>query len=131
MKLLAQQTVQQVFGSVTPPPEVANLAGKGGTGGINFILATAVQLIFAFGAIAVIFMLLIGGVQWIISGGEKEKVAEARKRITWAIIGMITLSLAFVTLTIIGKIVGFNIIDPFLPGAGGVGCQATGDCLGS
>jgi hypothetical protein len=72
------------------------------------IIQNAISIIFAIAAIVVLFMLLWGGIQWMLSGGEKEKVAEARKRVEHALIGMAIVAVAFVLVTVVGKVVGFN-----------------------
>lgn len=109
MSILASN-LDQVFGTVTPPPELNNLVGNGKTGaeGINIFLATAIQLIYLLAAIFFIFMILMGAFQWITSGGEKENVAKARGRITHAIIGITLLALSFLMIAVIGQILGFN-----------------------
>jgi hypothetical protein len=56
-------------------------------------------------------MILWGAVDWILSGGDKEKVSNARKRITQAIIGLVILSLVFVIMAIAGQITGINALQ--------------------
>lgn len=60
---------------------------------INIILIIAV-------IIAVIF-LIYGGIKWILSGGDKSKVEEARNHIVAAIVGLIIALVAFFVLNFI------------------------------
>lgn len=53
-------------------------------------------------------MFVWGAVDWILSGGDKEKIASARKRITTAIIGLVLLSLTFVVMVVVGQILGIG-----------------------
>lgn len=76
--------------------------------GVGQIIANAVRIVFAIALIAVLAMLAWGAFEWIISGGEKEKVASARNRITHALIGLALLGLSFVIVTFVGKLVGIN-----------------------
>lgn len=105
--LAADIQLDKVFGTVTPPKELGNLKGAEG---INTILTNMVSLIFTVSAVLFVFMFLISGFQMLMSGGDKEALAKARARLTWAVIGIVLLSLSFVILRIIQHITGFNFI---------------------
>ena len=109
MKLLAVDP-NEVFGKITPPKELNPLisAGGQGAGGINIFLNNLITLIYEAAAVVVVFMLLWGGIELILSGGEKEKVGEAQKRITFALIGLVFLAVAFALLNILGIFTGFT-----------------------
>ncbi len=107
MPLLAQN-FDQVFGRVNPPQQIQNLTNRGGAEGISFFLTNIINLFFAVSGVVFIFMIIFGAFQWMTSGGDKEAVAKARSRITHAIIGIILLSLAFLIITIIGEVTGFE-----------------------
>ncbi len=53
------------------------------------ITGNAVNILFAITVIFVLFYLIYGGIQWTMSGGDKQKVAAARNRIIYAIIGLV------------------------------------------
>lgn len=70
---------------------------------VGFMIATAV---------VVLFMLIIGSIRYILSGGDKQKVDQAKKTITYAIIGIALVFLSFVILRVVSSITGNNeIID--------------------
>lgn len=100
---------QRVFGRILPPDSIINLGF--GAAGISQVLTNVVQLIFIFASIIFLFMIIISAVQWITSGGDKEAVAKARGRITWAIIGITVLALAFVIAKLVGQITGFEFFE--------------------
>lgn len=75
------------------------------------LLRNTITLFFTVGAIGFIIMILWGAVDWILSGGEKEKIATARKRITTAIIGLTLLSLTFVIMVVVGQILGISALQ--------------------
>lgn len=52
-------------------------------------------IIFYLSAFLAFFWLIWGAFQYIVAGGDKENLAKARSRITWAIIGLILVLLAF------------------------------------
>ncbi len=57
------------------------------------------------GLIAVIF-LLYGGIMYIISGGEQDRIDTAKNTIIYAIVGLIVIMLAFVVVSAVGRILG-------------------------
>lgn len=99
-------STSDVFGSINPPKAILNLGF--GSQGISQVLTTFVQLIYIIAGLIFIFMIVIGAVQWITSGGQKEGIENAQKRITHAIIGIVILSIAFVLIYAIGQITGFQ-----------------------
>lgn len=106
MKPLAL-SFDDVIGKITPPAFISNI-GEGGAG-INKFLSNILAVIYIFGSIIFLFMIVAGAVQWITSGGDKEAVQKARSRITNAIIGLVLLALARFIAALVGSITGFNI----------------------
>lgn len=72
------------------------------TAAINILLGSAGILSF--------FFLLIGGVQWILAGGDKEGTEKARKRITSALIGLAIVFSAYALLFIVTALFGISIL---------------------
>lgn len=101
-----QSEISKVFGDIIPPLAVQNLGF--GALGINNLLSKIIQLIYAVAGVIFVFMVIISAVQWILSGGDKEAVGKARGRLTWAVIGIVFLALAWVIISIIGNITGFT-----------------------
>lgn len=108
------------FKIVQPPGYGINPSAGGSAEGIvGIILKNVVALFFVVGGIGALIFFLWGAVEWIFSGGDKEKVAAARKRITNSLIGLALLSLAFVIVSVFGRIVGFNPLGTLqIPGLG-------------
>lgn len=78
--------------------------------GVNTLISNAITIVFIVAAVLVLIMLIWGGIEWVLSGGDKEKVANARKRIISALIGMAIIALAFFIVSIVGGIFGFNVL---------------------
>jgi hypothetical protein len=72
--------------------DAATLFGEGGEGGI-FRTVTNV-LLFLIGAISVI-MLIIGGIRYVVSGGDSSAVQNAKSTILYAIVGVVVAILAY------------------------------------
>lgn len=81
--------IQQGASSAKGTDQPAALVGNGGI----FSEITNV-LLFAIGAIAVI-MIVIGGLRYVISGGDAKQVDAAKNTILYAIIGIIIALLAY------------------------------------
>jgi len=106
MKQILVQDFSNTFGSIKPPSELDSL----GTGaqGINSLLDNIVGILFAAGGMAFIIMFVWGAVQIILSGGDKEAVAKARGKITWAIIGVTLLAISYLIFYVLQTVTGFQ-----------------------
>lgn len=65
-----------------------------------------IQYIFYLAIFLAVVYLMFGGIKLLTSGGEKEKVADGRKHITYAVVGLIVVLGTFFILNIIFSIVG-------------------------
>ncbi len=79
-----------------------------GSGIIGTLVKNVISLFFVFGGLATLIFFVWGAFDWIVSGGDKEKVAGARKKMTNAIIGFVLLSLSYFIIGLVGEVVGFN-----------------------
>lgn len=77
------------------------------------VFQNALNLLFTVGALGFIIMFVWGAVDWILSGGDKEKIAGARKRIVTAITGLVVLSLTFAATLVIGQLLGLQSLRQF------------------
>lgn len=79
---------------------------------LQTVIGNAIKVVFALAAILIIFFLIWGAIDWVMSGGDKEKVGNARKKITSALIGLALLAFVFVIASVLGRIVGFDPLGP-------------------
>lgn len=98
------------FGKIQPPDPLKKLleTDPTGTGVISMFLSNAVALIFSLAGVVLVLMIIWGAFDWMISEGEKEKVAAARNKIINAIIGIILFAIAFAIIRILGQFTGFT-----------------------
>ncbi|OGE31063.1 hypothetical protein A2631_05280 [Candidatus Daviesbacteria bacterium RIFCSPHIGHO2_01_FULL_44_29] len=82
---------------------------------ISTVISNIITIIFIFGVLAVLFMLITGAFNWITSGGDKENVGKARSRIINALIGLLVLALAFLIARVAGQIVHIDIFNLKIP----------------
>ncbi len=80
---------------------------------LSNIIGNTFTIVIVIATVLVLAYLIWGAIQWIISGGDKEKVGSARKTIINALIGLAILALAFFIVRIVGDIVGINVIGNF------------------
>ena len=71
---------------------------------VNKVLVFLINGILIAAGILSFFFLLIGGIQWIIAGGDKEGTEKARKRITAALIGLTIVFSAYALATLVKAI---------------------------
>lgn len=86
---------------------------------VGNIISNALLIVFIVAGLAVLVFLIWGAFDWITSGGDKEKVSAARRKITNAFIGLVLLALAAFLVTLIGQVVGINLFrDTVIPRLG-------------
>ncbi len=102
--------VGKVFGKIQVPGVIGGLIKNNptGTGAINQFLTNFIALLFSIAGIVLVFMFIWAAFEWITSGGDKEKIASAQKRILHAIIGILLFAVAFVIIRVLGIFTGFT-----------------------
>lgn len=93
-----------------------NITGSGSAAGVSgwtlaSIISWAIGAILAVAGLIFFFMLLIGGIQWLTSGGDKGGTEAARGRITAALIGLIIVFAAWAIVTLLEGIFGWNLLN--------------------
>lgn len=61
------------------------------------------------------FFLLIGGVQWILAGGDKDGTEKARKRLTSALVGLAIVFSAYALAFLVESIFKISILTFTIP----------------
>ncbi len=102
-----------------PPPNTDSLNGVFGTiapvgpitgdpiAGLSKLLVFGIRLFLFASALAVLAYLLWGTFDWIVSGGDKEKVSKAQQRMTYAVFGMVIIIVVFAVFGVLaGDILG-------------------------
>mgnify|MGYP001567243384 FL=1 len=81
------------FGSIDNPP---GLVFSGSSGNLGSVLSSLFEIAFFIAAFLAFFWLVWGAFQYIYAGGNKENLAKARSRITWAIVGLLLVAVAYI-----------------------------------
>lgn len=74
-----------------------------------------ISLIIA--SLSFVFSLLFGGLKWILSGGKKERVDEAKNQIVNALIGILIVFSAWGIINFISVFFGINLLTFNIPSA--------------
>jgi hypothetical protein len=77
---------------------------------IGDVISAVVGILLIISAIAAFLFLILGGLQWITSGGDKAGVEAARNKITNAVIGLIIVAAAWAIMLLLGQVTGINIL---------------------
>lgn len=92
---------------VVPSGIPKQLSGGLDSSGKAFI-QTGYQYLFLAALVLAVIFIIFSGIQFITSGGDSEKLAEARKRLIYSIIGLVIVLLAFVIVSAVVRSVGGN-----------------------
>jgi len=80
------------------------------------VIANAINLLFVVAAILALAFLIIGGVKWLTSQGEKEGITKARETIVAAVVGLIIIFMSYLIVNfILSLFVGVNLFNLTLP----------------
>ena len=93
-----------------------NLAPQGqwlnlGTLTIPAIVSGLINVILIVAAIVFFFILVIGGIRWITSGGDKANTEAARNQITAALVGLVIVFAAWAIIQLLQTFFGISILS--------------------
>ncbi|OGG01630.1 hypothetical protein A2Z33_07635 [Candidatus Gottesmanbacteria bacterium RBG_16_52_11] len=77
---------------------------------VGRLISALVGTILIIAALLAFFYLILGGIQWITSGGDKSAMEAARNKITHAIVGLIIVGAAWAIMLLVQSFLGINII---------------------
>lgn len=112
------KTVKTIAASATAlalsaAPAFAEIAPPGVPTDICVLIGSALTFIYSIAGVIALVLLVLGGIQYMSSGGDKVAVEQARGRITSAIVGLV---IVFGAWLVINKL----IIDTVLGATGGI-----------
>lgn len=78
---------------------------------LGLLIRNILSIIFFLAGLLAFIYLLIGGLQWITSGGDKAAASAARDRITAALVGLIIIVAAFAITLVLERVFGIRILS--------------------
>lgn len=107
MKLLTQIKID---GTPIPVPDsVRHTIVNPGLFGENILQRIVIVTLIA-GCTFALITIIIAGIQWTSSEGDKEKLSKARSKLTYSIIGLLVMFFAFFVINIIGGLFGVSLM---------------------
>lgn len=76
---------------------------------IPYFLKNIINAAFILAAVIAVVLIILSGIRLMLSGGDVEKVAKAKRSLTFTIIGLVIILLSFVIINLIGRVTGTNI----------------------
>ncbi|MDO8487138.1 MAG: hypothetical protein Q7S45_02520 [Candidatus Curtissbacteria bacterium] len=98
-------TITQTSGSIPIPTALSQ------TGDITVVIGGIIRFILVTAFVIAFIMLLVGGIRWILAGGDEKAVEKARNTITAALIGLVVVLVAFALIRLVELFFGVNIIS--------------------
>lgn len=80
-------------------------------GCLPFYLGNIVNGIFALSGIAAVILIILSGIRLLVSGGDPEKVARARKSLYYSIVGFLVVLFSFLILQVVSFVTGASCIN--------------------
>jgi hypothetical protein len=84
---------------------------------IGLLFTRVLNVALLISAILVFAYLVLGGVQWITSGGDKGKTDAARSKITAALVGLAIVASAYALMQVVAYFFGIDVFNPQIPKA--------------
>ncbi|QQS39078.1 hypothetical protein IPM62_00455 [Candidatus Woesebacteria bacterium] len=75
------------------------------------VIEWAIAVVLVLASVIFFFMLVLGGIKWITSGGDKGKTEAARNQITAALVGLIIVFASWAILQLVNLVFGVDIIS--------------------
>ncbi len=82
---------------------------------ISSIVSGLIRLTLVIVSLVFFAILVLGGVRWITSQGDKQAVQDARNQITHALIGLAIVFVAWAIVRLIGNLFGVDILNLEIP----------------
>jgi len=95
-----------------PGSEVTGIEGMPDQGYDSFqsLVTWGITMIMIGASLTCLVLLIMGGIQWITSGGDKAGIEGARNRIIYALIGLVIIFSSFLIVNVIADFFGVKLL---------------------
>lgn len=80
-----------------------------GLGEFEKVVANVMSVIVGLGFVAMLVMLIMAGIKYLTSAGEPKAVAAAHNTVTWALLGILFMAIAWLLLQLIHVFTGIDV----------------------
>ena len=99
-----------IYGGKATPRGGLNTIGPHETTSLQIIIQNSVTIIIIIAIVLSLFFLIWGGMQWIMSQGDKHKLDQAKARITYSLIGLLVIFFSFFIVRLVGSLFGIDVL---------------------
>ncbi len=100
--------VSHVYAAIQNPVVPGGTDPKHGANTLALLIAILWKTIVIVGGLAFLIFFLWGGLEWIMAGGDKQKLESAKNKLTQGLIGLAILAGSLVIIKFAGQAVGLN-----------------------
>lgn len=93
-------------GILAAPEAIEPVPGGVGDISVAELLTKVITWVLAFAAAVAVLFLILGGLQYVTSAGNKDRIDKAKQTILYAVIGLIVIALSFVIVTFVSRNIG-------------------------
>lgn len=97
------------------PPGLGGTAGDDGGSALAITMGNLYQTVVVIGGLAMLLYMAWGGINWVMAGGDKTKVEDAKNKLTNAVMGMAILVAVIAIVNLLTTVFGFDILNPTIP----------------
>lgn len=94
---------------VRPLEGIPDATGVATISCIWIVLQNVINAALVLSGVVAVFLIIYSGYQYVTSSGDKEKVDNARKRLTYAIIGLVIVMMSFVMVNLLSQFTGVDL----------------------
>ncbi len=76
---------------------------------IEDVFKNVISVIVGLGFIAMLVMLIMAGIKYLTSGGEPKAIQAAHNTVTWALLGVVFMAIAWLILQLIRAFTGIDV----------------------
>lgn len=95
------------------PGSLGSGGNEAGPPALGAIISSLIGVILIMAFVTTLLYMLLGGFDWVTSGGDKTKLQSARDKITNALIGLVVVGASWAVMMIVGNFLGLDF--PNLP----------------
>ena len=110
--------MNKVYASINNYVVPGGTAPESGSSTLATIFATLWKTAIILGGLAFVIFFIMGGIEWITAGGDKNKIETAREKITQGLIGLAILAGSLVIIKFVGQAIGIDILNIIWPTPG-------------
>jgi TRAP-type C4-dicarboxylate transport system permease small subunit len=112
--------LDELIGKIYAAPVSVDIRPGGEFSGLDQItvpniVQTGIRLVLVVASLVAFFFLVLGGIKWVTSGGDKEQTQKAQGQITAALVGLVIVFSAWAILRLVEAFFGISILKLTVP----------------